>query len=255
MFNIYSGQSHSKKKSFLFKMILTICNQKTTIKASQLIKILQIDNKDCTLEGNINQNEFENMKDFIVNNEIETFIGYMENIVLIPFIRYNLMATTQEIKKKVINYILNKKTAEEYLIDNFDKSNKFYPINIEFWNGLTSDINESELNINNSLIADKDEIYYIYDDKDIKEVNNVDSNNKIITDKTEENQGSKNTEKKEDINIAKKETIKAKLKKDVIYGKDYIIICGEIFNKIYQYFKFDYFVELEKTTIISESKT
>ena len=40
MFNIYSGQSHSKKKSFLFKMILTICNQKTTIKASQLIKIL-----------------------------------------------------------------------------------------------------------------------------------------------------------------------------------------------------------------------
>ena len=255
MFNIYSGQSHSKKKSFLFKMILTICNQKTTIKASQLIKILHIDNKDCTLEGNINQNEFENMKDFIVNNEIETFIGYMENIVLIPFIRYNLMATTQEIKKKVINYILNKKTAEEYLIDNFDKSNKFYPINIEFWNGLTSDINESELNINNSLIADKDEIYYIYDDKDIKEVNNVDSNNKIITDKTEENQGSKNTEKKEDINIAKKETIKAKLKKDVIYGKDYIIICGEIFNKIYQYFKFDYFVELEKTTIISESKT
>ena len=195
------------------------------------------------------------MKDFIVNNEIETFIGYMENIVLIPFIRYNLMATTQEIKKKVINYILNKKTAEEYLIDNFDKSNKFYPINIEFWNGLTSDINESELNINNSLIADKDEIYYIYDDKDIKEVNNVDSNNKIIIDKTEENQGAKNTEKKEDINIAKKETIKAKLKKDVIYGKDYIIICGEIFNKIYQYFKFDYFVELEKTTIISESKT
>ena len=154
----------------------------------------------------------------------------------------------------MINYILNKKTAEEYLIDNFDKSNKFYPINIEFWNGLTSDINESELNINNSLIADKDEIYYIYDDKDIKEVNNVDSNNKIIIDKTEENQGAKNTEKKEDINIAKKETIKAKLKKDVIYGKDYIIICGEIFNKIYQYFKFDYFVELEKTKNLKKQR-
>ena len=254
MYNIYSDQSHSKKKSFLFKMILTICNQKTSIKASQLIKILQIDNKDCKLEGNIDQKEFENIKDIIVNNEIETFIGYMKNIVLIPFIRYNLMATTQEIKKKVINYILNNKTAEEYLIDNFDKSNKFYPINIEFWNELTSDINECELNINNSLISEKDEIFYIYDDKDIKEVNNVDGENKIVEEKVQENQGLKNSEKKEDIKIKKKETIRAKLKKDVIYGKDYVIICGEIFNKIYQYFKFDYFIELEKTTIVSESK-
>ena len=255
MFNIYSDQSHSKKKTFLFKMILTICNQKISIKASQLIKILQIDNKDCKLEGNINQNDFENMKDIIVNNEIETFIGFMENIVLIPFIRYNLIATTQEIEKKVINFILNKKTAEEYLIDNFDKNNKFYPINIEFWNELTSDINEGELKINNYLIADKDEIFYINDNNDIQEVKNVENENKISTTKVEENQELKKSQKKEEIKVVKKETIKAKLKKDVIYGKDYIIICGEIFNKIYQYFEFDYLIQLEKTIIYSESKT
>ena len=255
MLNIFSEQSHTKKKLFLFKMILIICNQKTSIKALQLIQILQIDNKECKLEGNINQNDFENMKDIIVNNEIEVFISYMENVILIPYIRYNLMAQTEEIKKKVINFILNKKTIEEYLINNFDNVNKFYPINIEFWNDLTSEINESELKINNSLIADKDEIFYLNQKKETKDKNNDENKNKIVKEKTEENQElKKNSEKNEEIKEEKKVVIKGKLKKDVVYGKDYVIICGEIFNKINRYFEFDYLIELEKTTIYSESK-
>ena len=45
------------------------------------------------------------------------------------------------------------------------------------------------------------------------------------------------------------ETIKGKLKNNVKYGDNYVIICGEIYDKISNYFEFDYLIELEKTTI------
>jgi hypothetical protein len=36
------------------------------------------------------------------------------------------------------------------------------------------------------------------------------------------------------------------------YGEDYVIICGEIYEKIFQYFEFDILVELDKTFIFYE---
>ena len=274
MININAEQSHSKKKSFLFKMILTILNQKISVRGSQLKKILQIENNDVSEEGKINQSDLENIKDININNTIEEYIGYMENLILIPYIRYNLMADAPELKKKIINFILNKKTTEEYLIEHFDECNKFYPVNIEFWNALTDEQNEpnnAELEINNSLIAEKDDIFYITkneEEQSIKE-NKIQTSPKenkqdLKNDKNKNNDKNNNKEevnalKKEDkkegeketeiIKEKKKEAIRGKLKNNVKYGDNYVIICGEIYDKISTNFEFDYLIELEKTTI------
>ena len=60
MTNIYFRQSFKHKKNYLFKMLLTICNEKSSIKASQLIEILQIENKEYKLSGTINEKNFVN---------------------------------------------------------------------------------------------------------------------------------------------------------------------------------------------------
>ena len=272
MININAEQSHSKKKSFLFKMILTIFNQKISVRGSQLKKILQIENNDVSEEGKINQSDLENIKDININNTIEEYIGYMGNLILLPYIRYNLKADDPELKKKIINFILNKKTAEEYLIEHFDECNKFYPVNIEFWNALTdekNELNNAELKINNSLIAEKDEIFYITkkeeeqnnkenkiqtstkeNKQEIKNNKSNDKNNNKDEENTLKKEGENKGEKeKEIIKEKKKEAIRGKLKNNVKYGDNYVIICGEIYDKISTNFEFDFLVELEKTTI------
>ena len=272
MFNVNYSQSIENKKAFLFKMILIISNQKKYIKGNQLIKILKLENKDFKLEENIDLKLLNEIKDPNINKEIENYISYMKNLGLIPYIRYNLYVKESELKKVIINFILGKKTAEEYLIENFDNNEKFYPINIKFWNSLINQKNPIE-KIENSLIAEKDEIYYLKknDDKNNKtDDKNKNINSNIIKDtnnnnikkqdnKVENINNSKNEKKDKKKNIKekeqkKKESIKGKLKKEVKYGIDYVIICGEIYKKISQYFEFDYLIELEKTTIYYKSK-
>ena len=274
MFNIYSKQSLTNKRSFLFKMILTIYNQKNSIKANQLKKIFEINDKECKLEGNIDKDSFEKLDDPIINSQIDTYVCYMENLGLLPYIRYHINVQGQDLKKRIINFILNQKTIEEYLIENFDKNDKFYPISKEFWNSIIDSDVLPELKINNSLIAEKDPIYYIEIPEEDKNENNkksTDNDNKDSNTKkeekkkTEENNNSQQTnkdDKKEnkenkdnkEIKPNKKESIKAKLKKGVKYGVDYVIICGEIYQRISEYFEIDYLVELEKTTIYLEPK-
>ena len=43
----------------------------------------------------------------------------------------------------------------------------------------------------------------------------------------------------------------AKLKQDISYGKDFLIICDELFTKIKEYFEFDYIIELTKSRMNS----
>ena len=56
---------------------------------------------------------------------------------------------------------MDEKTAEEYLIENFDSSSTFYPINMEFWKSLIEPGRIPEFEVNNSIIADIDDIFYI----------------------------------------------------------------------------------------------
>ena len=278
--DLLSLDSISKKKSFFFKIILEIYKRKESIKDSQLKEIFNIQNEECKLDPIIDKNKFENIEDAIINNEIDAYIKYLENLTLLAYIRYNLKAEEQPLKKKIINFILNKRTVEEYLIDNFDKNERFYPINIEFWNNLINENQEvnQELKINNSLIAEEDGIYKIIkeeeekykqnllgkgNEKDSKkqdkkkEENKANKNQNDKKDKTQEKKGGEISNKKNE-NIKKqeikKEPIKGKLKKNVKYGENYVIICGDIFNKINNYFEFDILVELEKTTIYLEEK-
>ena len=276
---LFSLDSISKKKLFFFKIILEIYKRKESIKDTQLKEIFNIQKEECKLESIIDKNKFENIEDSIIKNEIDAYIKYLENLTLLVYIRYNLKVEEQPLKKKIINFILNKRTVKEYLIDNFDKNERFYPINIEFWNNLINENQEvnQELKINNSLIAEEDEIYKIIEkeeekynkklseqnnEKDNKNQNNKKEDNKMnknqndIKTKTQEKEGEKSNEKNEIIKIqeVKKKPIKGKLKRNVKYGENYVIICGDIYEKINLYFEFDILVELEKTTIYLEEK-
>jgi len=221
MSNIYTRQSFKHKKNYLFKMLLTICNEKSSIKASQLLDILQIENKEYKLSGTINEKNFESFKDPLINSEIETFIGYMDNLGLLPYIKYNVKPIGQELKKKIINFILDNRTAEEYLIENFDKNSSFYPINMEFWKSIVEPGEIPDVFVNNSKIAEEDKIYYI-------------ENNEKEDDKDQ----NKNVPRKKEIKIGK-------LQEDLEYGKHYVIICGDLFKKISDNFEFDYLIKLE----------
>ena len=283
------------KKSFLFKMILTIHNQKTELKGEELKNFFQIENEECKLEEVINQEKFEALSDPIIHTAILEYVEYMENLGYLPYVRYNMKPEDQESKKKIINFILNEKSAEDYLKENFDKCNKFYPINKKFWDSLTNNdkIDQSvqtkiELKIDNSLIAIKDEIYYVTKEDEKKnpkqksenenkkgneivsqnkqdniETNNVNKNeiktmNEIKEGKkegsNEKGETKKNEEKtkKESIEEKNIKCVKGKLREGMKYGEDYVIICGEIYEKIFQYFEFDILVELDKTFIFNE---
>ena len=224
MTNIYFRQSFKHKKNYLFKMLLTICNEKSSIKASQLIEILQIENKEYKLSGTINEKNFESFEDPIINSEIDAFIGYMDNLGLLPYIKYNVKPIGQELKKKIINFILDNRTAEEYLIENFDKNNSFYPINMDFWKSIVEPGEIPDVFVNNSKIAEEDKIYYI------------------------QNNEKKEEDKEQNKTSSKKEIKVGKLQEDLEYGKHYVIICDDLFLKILDNFEFDYLIKLNKVT-------
>ena len=244
-------------------MLLTISNEKSSIETSKLAKILKIENKEFKPSGTIDEKSFESLKDPIINSEIEAYIGYMDNLGLLPYLKFNIKPLGQELKKKIINFILNDKTAEEYLIENFDSNNIFYPINMEFWKSLIEPGTTPEFEVNNSLIADVDDIYYI--EKKEEEDNNENNQKQEKKENQNENQQNKEEPKKEEkkeehkIEEAKKEEQKkeepkkkvakiGKLKKNLEYGKDYVIICGDLYQKIFENFEFDYIIKLNKIT-------
>ena len=281
MSNIYHHVSISHKKRFLFKMILTIANAKSSIKTIELCKIMKIDNPEYKPSGTIDDKNFESLNDPIINAEIDTYIGYMENLGLLPYLKFGVKNESQDLKKKIVNFILNEKTAEEYLIENFDNCEFFYPINMEFWNSLIEKGKIPDIEINNSIIAEEDNIYYLNkkeeeknkkdgkeqidekngksekDGKDENEKNQT--KNEVKKNSQEDNaQKQKQQDEKENQNtiheIKKKKKI-GKLLKDKKYGIDYVIICGTLYNNISKNFGIDYEIKLPKMAkIIPEKK-
>jgi len=161
MSNIYEPIKIDEKRKFLYKMIYTIANVQSSIKTSKLIKILQIDNKEIEKKEII----LENSEEPRIDMEIDIYLGYMDNLGLLPFLRYNIKPKQIELKKKIINYILNNKSAEEYLIDNFEANNKFYPINIDFWNSITAPGRYPKDLVNNSTIIEEYNIFHLETNK------------------------------------------------------------------------------------------
>ena len=257
MSNIYDPVSITEKREFLFKMITTIANEKSGIKIGKLIKIFGIENTDINQEETI---DLENLEGSLFDIEIDRYLGYMEILGLLPFLRYGVKPVDSELKKKIINYLLNNKTSEEYLIDNFDKIDKFYAINISFWKSIITPGKYPLNKIDNSIIAEEDNIYNkIIEDnnnnneKIIKKEKQKQSNEQENKNKINENNNDKENKKQEDsekinkeVKITENKPKIAKLKKDVQYRKDFIIICGEVFQKIKDYFEFDYIIEFPK---------
>jgi len=236
MSNIYDPLQIDVKKKFLFQMIYTIANVESSIKTEKLTKILQIDDKEIEKK----EITLENSEEPRIDIEIDVYLGYMYNLGLLPFLRYNIKPKQIELKKKIINNILNHKSVEEYLMDNFEANNKFYPITIDFWNSIISPERYPKEIINNSIIAEEYDIFHI--------------ENSIKKEKTNENNNTPNKSVKNKEKNVKQENKKpkmTKLKKDMIYGKDFVIICGELFSKIKEYFEFDYLIELTKTKLNS----
>ena len=259
MSNLYFRVSVTQKKVFLFKMILAISNEKTSIKASQLAKILKIENKEFKPSGTIDEKKFLSIEDPIINSEIDTYMGYIETFGLLPYLKFGVKPIGQDLLKRIINFILNKKTAEEYLIENFDKCDYFYPINMTFWNSLIEPNIAPEIEMNNSTIAEEDKIYYIKKRSENKEEGKKDNEEQKQTikkentnDQNKSQQGNEQKEKNKNDNKdlePKQKTKKiGKLKKDKKYGTDFVIICGELYQKISKNFEIDYEIKLEKVT-------
>ena len=238
MSNINFRESITSKKYFLFKMILTISNEKSSIKASQFCHILQIENKDYNPTGTIDEKTFETLK----YSEIDEYIGDMDTLGLLPYLKFGVKIIGQELKKKVIKFILNNRTAEDYLIENFDKYDFFYPINMPFWNSLISPDIYPEIEVNNALISDEDKLYYLKENDEIKKEKEKNEEQNKKEDKKEKENENKN---KNELN--KKVTKKGKLKKDIKYGVDYVLICGELYQIISKNFEIDYEIPLSKT--------
>jgi hypothetical protein len=125
-------------------------------------------------------------------------------------------------------------------MNNFESNNKFYPINIDFWNSIIEPERYPTDIINNSTIIEEFDIFHL--ETNIKK-------EKINENNNTPNKLEKNKEKKikQEINKPKM----TKLKKDITYGKDFVIICGELFTKIKEYFEIDYLIELPKAKISS----
>ena len=106
MSNIYYPVSISDKRMFLFKMILTICNEENSIEVSKLYKILQIENKDNIKSKKI---DLDSIEDTPIEIEIDYLLGYIDTLGLLPYLRYGIKPNELKLKKYIINYYLNNK--------------------------------------------------------------------------------------------------------------------------------------------------
>ena len=231
MSNIYEPVSNKNKKKFLFNMIYSIAKEKSKIQISQLFKILQIENKNFNPSETIN---LESIEDQNIETEIDIYLGYMEILGLLPFLRYNVKPVDPKLKKKIINFILNNKTVYDYLSDNFEMNSKFYPINMDFWKSIIDSEKIPQDQVNNSIIAEEDPIFNLQLEKKPKNMNK-EKDNKNINNNIEEQKEKKTNKPKI-----------GKLRDNIKYKEDFVIICGDLFNKIVQYFEIDYIIELPK---------
>ena len=184
------------KKKFIFKMILTICEEKNKLTYDQINKYLNIDYNES--ENNINTEDISyEENDFITNNIFDEMINkinpHLDNFGLLPYLKFNVKAKDKKIKRRLVKDILKNENIdnyEKYLENKFDEYNYFYAIDINFWNILMNENEEAPDYINNSRIAEEVKIIK-EEDKIIQEIQ------KIQQDKEREKNEKKNKKKKE----------------------------------------------------------
>ena len=224
-------------------------------------------------------------EDMLNENDIldEIFINLIPNLEifgLLPYLLFEAKTNDKTIKRKIIKYLLKTKKIdnfETYLETHFNECKLFYVIDINFWNALMDENVEIPDYINNSRIAEELNIITEKDKfekeeynekvKEMEEENKKKSKNKNKTkDKKEDKKEDNKEDKKEDKEIkdnndnAKQDNIEenkikeieliqtkdAKLKKNLKYKKDFVILCDELYKIITNNYKLDYEIKLKK---------
>ena len=253
MSNIYYPIKEGNKLKFLYKMIFALANEKSsTIEVKKLIKIIEIENKELIHSEKIELDSMS-IEDEAIQRGIESYINYMYNLGLLPYLRYGIKPTSKKQKKELIMFILNNKSLKQYLNDNFDKNSSFYLIEKKFWKSLIKSEDSFPDKINNSKIAEEDPIFNMKFEENknnekqnvqhVKEKDKKEEKKEIIN---QDESQDKNQNVKIDIITNKKPKI-GKLKANLIYGSDFVVVCGELYQKISEYFEIDYIIELRKS--------
>ena len=223
------------------------------------------------------------MNNSIFDGVLDKLNPFLEDFGLIPYLYFKVKANDKKIKKRLIKDILKNEKIdnfEKYLESKFEEYDYFYAINVEFWNTLMNENEEAPDYINNSKIAEEINIIK-EEDKMQEEINKIqfsitkeenEKKNKKGNEKKENNAKSeikeenKENQKKDDEKKEKndnkedeksqKEQVKneieeirmkqGKLKEGLKYKKDFIILCGQLFQILKNNYKIDYIIKLTK---------
>ena len=280
--NLKYDSSLEDKKKFLFKMIFTINKNRSKLTYDQIAKYLEIKEEK---EEEKNKNEIISEKNtddmfdgesFLKNEKFNEMINKLgvslENFGLLPYSEFKVKTKNKKIRKKIIMDLLIREDInnyEKYLETNFDENDYFYAIDINFWNILIDPNADAQDYIDNSKIAE--EINIITEEQRYRNIEN-ERIRKIQEEewkKREENERRKNRGKNNnnninnnnnnnintnnEINTVKKEeeivqSKKANLKPGLKYNKDFIIICGKLFDILKTNYKINYIIKIKKIT-------
>ena len=246
---------------------------KNEIKEENKNEIIEENN---IMENNDANDELFDEESFMKNERIENLVKNMnpsiEKFGLLPYLDFRLKTDDKKIRKRLINDLLkdnNFVNHEKFLESQFEDCDYFYPINIDFWNILIDPNKDAPDYINNSNIAEEiviekeEDRYRKIENERIKKIfeeekkkkeekekkKNKNTNNNASKQAEENNKKEKDKEKennKEQNKIEEIITKNARLKKGVKYNKDFIIICGQLFNFLKNNYKFDYIIKIKK---------
>ena len=268
------------KKKFLFKMLLIIYNQEKELTYSQIEKYLNInyeEKKDKeNPDGEIKYNEIQFLNDEKIAKLINVLNPFLEDFGLLPYSIFKVKTDDKKIKRRLINDILKNEDInnfEKYIEKNFEDYEYFYAIDIKFWNTLINENEEAPDFIDNSNIAEEFKIVK-EEDKIEEEIMNIENekreknkkeNSKIKKEngkeesnikegkkKIEENNNNKGNEnndkevKKENTQNQEPILKLGKLKKGLKYKKDFILVCGKLYQIFKTHYKMNYIIRLIK---------
>ena len=257
--NLNNTLDLSIKKRFLFNMILNIYKEKSKLSYKQIYKYLYINsssqnqqiieeiNNDNDNLGEINtesnfsdiiQNieekepkKFENLsfteEEFLNSNNIFDnlflrLIPQLKIVELLPYLLFNAKTKDKNIKRRLVVETLKSKNIDDheiYLEKSFDECNRFYAIDINFWNALNSENKEIPDYIDNSriseeinIIKEEDKYYQEENEEQMEKNKKKEGKKKKEENKDKKKEEDKNNKKKEDISkVDNKEEDKNKI--------------------------------------------
>ena len=238
-------------------MISLINKNKDKLAYKQISKYLNIDDSKNEIEikennaiDNINgvYDEEDFMKNEIFEVMIQKLYPPLEIFSLLPYLEFKVKTDDKKIRKKIINYVFeidNSANPEKYLEKQFEENEFFYAIDKNCWEMLINPGVEDIDFIDNSKIAE--EFNIITEEERYKKLEEELNERK-------QNINNKNLNNKEKMKEEKLNR-NAKLKLGLKYNKDFIILCGKLFDILKNNFKMNYIIKLKKIQDLIDLKS